>query len=399
MPWGNDGEGSKNDTSNGSPWKPKVQDQQKQDQSKLVPPKPNLNSPWGSGSGGQGSGGSGKGGGGAPPDFETLFKRGQERLKQSMSGDTGGGGFGLAILLAIGALIWALTGFYTVKTNEVGLNLVFGKFNGKTDQGLHYIWPYPIGGVVKISVTDLNAMQVGVTGNSNGRNDSLMLTGDERIVDIDFTVFWQVSAAAPDKFAFNLKSPEETIKAVAESAMREVVGRSQLSQIVSGAGSRSQVETDVRQLMQRTLDSYDAGVNVTNINVRNLDVPQQVVDSFRDINAAVQDSKQYITGAETYESQIIPKANGEAAQLLREAEGYRSATVAQAKGQAARFTKVLDEYTKAPDVTRERLFLETMERIFGGADKLIIDNKAGSGVVPYLPLTELQSKKTDAKPQ
>ena len=393
MPCGNESGGS-----NGNPWQPKGQDSKKPKDtgSKDVS---NEKSPWGQSSSGQNSG-RGSQGGGTPPDFENLFKRGQERFQQSLSG--GPTGYGISILLAIGALIWALTGFYTVKTNEVGLNLVFGKFNGKTTEGLRYIWPYPIGAVVKVPVTDLNAMQVGSTSTSNSgrtiREDSLMLTGDERIVDIDFTVFWQVKSESPEKFAFNLKSPSETIKAVAESAMREVVGRAQLRQIVSGAGSRSQVETDVRQLMQRILDSYESGVNVTNVNVRNLDVPQPVVDSFRDINAAGQDSSQSITQAQTYESQIIPKANGEAAQLLREAEGFRTATVAQAKGQAARFTKVLDEYIKAPDVTRERLFIETMERVFSGADKIVIDNKAGNGVVPYLPLNDIRQR-TDNKSQ
>ena len=193
-----------------------------------------------------------------------------------------------------------------------------------------------------------------------------MLTGDERIVDIDFTVFWQVKGDQPEKFVFNLKDPRTTIEAVAQASMREVVGRNQLRQIVSGSGSRSQVEADVRSLMQRVLNDYDAGVNITNVNVRNLDVPQPVVDSFRDINAAGQDASQTITQALTYESQIIPKANGEAAQMLREAEGYRIATVDQARGQTARFGKVLAEYQKAPDVTRERLYLETMERVFSG---------------------------------
>jgi modulator of FtsH protease HflK len=390
MPWGNNDGGS----NGGSPWQPKGQDPKKTNDSGSKENSSNEKSPWGNG-GGRGSQGGGSGGG-SPPDLEQLIKRGQERLQQSFSG--GSGGFGIGILFAIGALIWALSGFYTVKTNEVGLNLVFGKFNGKTNEGLRYIWPYPIGSVVKVPVTDLNAMQVGSSSNSgrNVKEDSLMLTGDERIVDIDFTVFWQVKADAPEKFAFNLKAPGETIKAVAESAMREIVGRSQLRQIVSGAGSRSQVESDVRQLMQRVLDSYDSGVSITNINVRNLDVPQPVVDSFRDINAAGQDSSQSITQAQTYESQVIPKANGEAAQLLREAEGYRTATVAQAKGQASRFTKVLDEYTKAPDVTRERLFLETMERIFGGAEKLVIDSKAGNGVVPYLPLNDFRARTNSA---
>ena len=372
MPWSNQGGGQ-----GGGPWQPKNQG-------------PKDQGPWGKGPQG--------GNGGTPPDLEDLLRRGQERLRRAMPNGSGGlGGFGAGLLLAVGALIWALTGFYTVKPNEVGMNLVFGKFDSKTTPGLRYNWPYPVGSVVKVPVTDVNSLQIGSSSSDNrlssrgGRDDSLMLTGDERIVDIDFTVFWQVKADAPEKFAFNLKDPRTTIQAVAEASMREVVGRNQLRQIVSGSGSRSQVEADVRTLMQRVLDGYDAGVNINNINVRNLDVPQPVIDSFRDINNAGQDATQTITQAQTYESQIIPKANGEAAQLVREAEGYRIATVDQAQGQTARFTKVLQEYQKAPDVTRERLYLETMERVFAGMDKVIVDQK-NSGVVPYLPLNDLRQR-------
>ena len=371
MPWSNQGGGQ------GGPWQPKNP------------------GPGGQGPKNQGPWGKGPQGNGSPPDIEDLLRRGQERLRRVMPGGSSGGlgGFGLGLLLAIGALIWALTGFYTVRTDEIGMNLVFGKFDSKTTPGLRYNWPYPVGGVIKVPVTAVNSMQIGANSadtrlSSRGRDDSLMLTGDERIVDIDFTVFWQVKGDQPEKFVFNLKDPRTTIEAVAQAAMREIVGRSQLKQIVSGSGSRSQVEADVRTLMQRVLNDYDAGVNITNVNVRNLDVPQPVVDSFRDINAAGQDASQTITQALTYESQIIPKANGEASQVLREAEGYRIATVDQARGQTARFTKVLQEYQKAPDVTRERLYLETMERVFGGMDKIILDQKGGNGVLPYLPLNE-----------
>jgi membrane protease subunit HflK len=238
-------------------------------------------------------------------------------------------------------------------------------------------------------------MQVGAAGQdtrrgSPSREDTLMLTGDERIVDIDFTVFWVIQADKPEHFVFNLKDPRGTIRAVAESAIREVVGRSELRRIVSGPASRSQVEADVKTLMQRVLDEFNSGVTINNVNVRTLDVPQPVIDSFRDINAAGQEAAQVITQAHTYESRIIPEANADAARVTRAAEGYREATVAEARGQAGRFEKVLEEYRKAPDVTRERLFLETMERVYSGMDKIILDQK--SGAVPYLPLDELRKQ-------
>jgi len=293
-------------------------------------------------------------------------------------------------------VVWALTGFYTVRPNEVGINMVFGRYDSKTLPGLRYNWPSPIGSVQKVRVTDVNTMQIGALnadtrrGGIASRDDSLMLTGDERIVDIDFTVFWQVRPDRPEDFVFNLKDPRGTIRAVAESAMREVVGRSELGKIVSGPASRSQVEADVKALMQRVLDEFQSGVMISNINVRTLDVPQPVIDSFRDINAAGQEADQVITQSRTYESRIIPEANAEAARTLRTAEGYREATVAEARGQTARFDKILDEYRKAPQVTRERLYLETLERVFGGMSKIILDQKGGAGVLPYLPLGELQ---------
>jgi modulator of FtsH protease HflK len=372
MPWSNQG---------GGPWQPKNP------------------GPWG-----QGPQGGGNGGNGGPPNLEDILRRSQDRLRGILPG--GGGGIsalGFLLILAVGLAIWALTGFYTVRQEEVGINLVLGKYSGKTQPGLNYNFPYPLGSVVKVPVTVSNQMVIGASSvdtrrSASGlRDDSLMLTGDERIVDIDFTVFWQVKADAPESFVFNLKDPRSTIRAVAESAMREVVGRNELGKIISGSGSRAQVETDVRALMQRTLDEYSAGVRISAVNVRTLDVPQQVVDSFRDINAAGQDANQVITQAQTYESQIIPQANAEASRTLRAAEGYREATVAEARGQGARFTKVYDEYKKAPEVTRERLFLETMERVLGGMDKVIIDQKGGSGVVPYLPLSETQRRASAPK--
>ncbi len=369
-------------------------------------------SPWG-GSGGSGGGGGGqgpggnwggnRGGGKQPPDLEQMLRRGQDRLKRILPGGGGGGGLstvGIAILIAIGAVLWMLTGLYTVRQNEIAINLVFGKYAGKEGPGLKYNWPYPIGSVEKREVTNINSMDIGGTaaGTQSNRNQalpgdaSLMLTGDERIVDVDFTVFWKIKDAAPEEFVRNLLSPENTIRAVAQSVMREVVGRSQLSRIVSGATSRSQVEQDVRTQMQTVLDSYQAGVTVDSVNLRTADVPQPVVESFRDVAAAQQDSERAQNEARTYESRVIPEARARSATITQSADGFRKSTVAQALGQASRFSQVFEEYKKAPEVTRERLFYETWERFFASADKIIIDQPGGSGVVPYLPLNELQQR-------
>jgi modulator of FtsH protease HflK len=371
----------------------------------------NGGSPWGGGSGGGGGGngpnwggnrGQGGGGGGRqPPDLEEMFKRGQERLKRVLPGG-GGGGIGVAgvgILAAIGVVLWLLTGLYTVRQNEVAINLVFGRYVGKEGPGLKYNWPYPIGSVERVQVTNINSMEIGgqTQGTQNNRNQalpsdaSMMLTGDERIVDIDFSVFWKVKEAAPEEFVFNLLNPESTIRAVAQSVMREVIGRSEIARIISG-NLRSQIEQDVRTQMQAVLDSYKAGVTIDQIAVRTADVPGPVVDSFRDVVAAQQDSERVQNEARTYESQIIPAANARANALIQSADAFRTATVAEARGQASRFVQVYEEYKKAPAVTRERLFFETWERFFSSADKIIVDQQGGQGVVPYLPLDQLQRR-------
>ena len=368
-------------------------------------------SPWGGGNNGGGKPGGNWGGnrGKDAPDLEKLIRRGQDKLRSVLPGGGGTSGgrmspISVGILVVLGLIGWLLTGLYTVKQNEVAMNLVFGKFVGKEGPGLKYNWPYPIGSVERVEVTNINSMEIG--GASQGTqaasnsvlpgDASLMLTGDERIVDIDFTVFWKVKDAAPEQFVFNLLKPENTIRAVSQSVMREVVGRNQLAGIVSGATSRSQVEQDVRSKMQTVLDSYEAGVTVDSVSLRTADVPQPVVESFRDVSAAQQDSERAQNQARTYESQVIPAARAEAANTLQGAEGYREATVAEAKGQASRFTQVYEEYKKAPEVTRERLFYETWERFFGSVEKTIVDQPGGSGVVPYLPLNDLQRRDSSA---
>jgi modulator of FtsH protease HflK len=223
--------------------------------------------------------------------------------------------------------------------------------------------------------------------------ESLMLSGDENIVDVDFAVFWVIK---PDRgaaqYLFNIQNPEGTVKAVAESAMREVIGRSEIQPILTGA--RQNIETGVQELMQKVLDDYGAGIQITQVQLQKVDPPAQVIDAFRDVQAARADLERAQNEAQTYANRVIPEARGRAAQITQSAEAYREQTVAEAKGQAGRFSKIYDEYRKAPEITRERLYLETMERVFGGTDKIILDSAgaASGGVVPYISLDELTKR-------
>lgn len=365
--------------------------------------------PWGSGpqgggggSGGGGSGGGGNGGGfggGTPPDFEAILRRGQEKLKDFLPGG-GMSGRGIALGLVAVIVLWLATGVYTVRPDEVGLNLIFGRYVGKTDQGVQYNLPYPIGSVIKPRVTTVNTTEVGFrSGDGSARRagqrdvgeESLMLTGDENIVDVDFAVQWQINPARAEDFVFNIQAPEASIKAVAESAMREVIGRRNIQAVLTT--DRGAVEAEVKQLMQDVLNQYRAGVEVRIVQLLKVDPPNQVIDAFRDVQAARQDQDRVKNEAETYASRIVPEARGQALRVIQDAEGYRERTIAEAQGAASRFTQVYEEYRKAPEVTRARMFLETMERIYSGMDKVIIDQKVGgSGVVPYLPLDQLQRR-------
>jgi membrane protease subunit HflK len=233
-----------------------------------------------------------------------------------------------------------------------------------------------------------------------GGDESLMLTGDGNIVDVAFQVQWQIDPSRPENFVFNIQNPENTIRSVAESSMREAIGRRSIQPILTT--ERVAVETEVRNLIQDTLNGYGAGVLITGLQMLKADPPQQVIEAFRDVQAAQQDQNRMRNEAETYASRVVPEARGQAARIIQEAEAYRERTVAEATGQASRFTQVYEEYRKAPGVTRERLFLETMERVFGGMDKIILDQSAqggGNGVVPYLPLDQLQRRPQPQGPQ
>jgi len=358
------------------------------------PWKPGPRGPWGQGP----SGGNG-GGGGAPPDLEDLLRRSQERLRQVMPGGFSGGRS--MILFGVAAVgLWMASGFYTVGPNEVGLNMVFNKYEKKTTSGLNYNWPAPIGAVNKLQVTDRNSIEVGFASREDTRRggniqsqidvpeESLMLTGDENIADVKFRVIWQIDPVRPEDFAFNVREPRETVKAVAESVMREIVGRTPIQRILTA--ERKVIEPAAQELTQKVLNDYKAGVLILQVQLLSVDPPEQVVAAFRDVTAAQQDQDRLRNEAEAYANRVVPEARGDAARIVQEAEGYREQTVNEAKGQTARFTQVLKQYTLAPDVTRERLYLETMERVFGGMNKVIVDQNAGSqGVVPYLPLPGL----------
>ena len=312
---------------------------------------------------------------------------------------TPGGAFGgsrtiIAVLLAI-VVIWLLSGFYIINPNEVGLNKIFGRYTGKTASGLNYNLPFPIGSVQKLQVTDRNAINIGFfvrqdirTPNNQTQMDlpeeSLMLTGDENIADIKFVVVWQIDPEHPEDYAFNVANQRETVKAVAESAMREVIGRSQIQRILTA--ERKVIEPNVQDLMQKILTSYKAGVLVLQVQLQSVDPPEQVIAAFRDVTAAQQDQDRLRNEAQAYANSVVPEARGRAAAIVQEAEGYKVQTVAEAQGQAARFSKVLDEYKRAPDVTRGRIYIETMERVLGRVDKVFVDGTGGSGIVPYLPL-------------
>ncbi|WP_420013619.1 FtsH protease activity modulator HflK [Tateyamaria sp.] len=380
----------------------------------------NTGGPWGGGgnSGGgddgrrNGSGGRSNGGGGGRgpgddgpqiPEIDELVKKGQEQLRVLMGGrggggtgggrGAGGGGgpfltrgtVGIGLLLAAG--LWAFSSFYTVKPEEQSVELFLGEFSSVGNPGLNFA-PWPVVTAEVIAVTSERTEDIGV--GRAGSDAGLMLTGDENIVDIDFQVVWNINN--PEQFLFNLRDPRPTIRAVSESAMREIIAQSDLAPILNR--DRGAIAGRLQDLIQSTLDSYDSGVNIIRVNFDKADPPQSVIDAFRDVQAAEQERDRLQNVADAYANQVLAEARGQAAQLLEEAEGYRAQQVNQAEGEASRFSAVLEEYAKAPEVTRKRLYLETMENVLGRIDKIILDETAGGaggqGVVPYLPLNELR---------
>jgi membrane protease subunit HflK len=362
--------------------------------------------PWGSGSKGPWGSGPQSPGGPTPPDLEDLLRRSQDKLKNVLpGGNLGGKGF--AVLAVLAAAVWGASGFFIVQPGELGTVLRFGKYVRDVPAGWGYHLPYPIETVLKPNIERISAINVGMRLVEDARRgttmrdvpeESLMLTGDENIVDVDFTAFWKIKPNEAGNYLFNIQNPEGTVKAVAESAMREVIGRSNIQPILTGA--RQNIENAVHDLMQKTLDDYGAGILITQVQLQKVDPPAQVIDAFRDVQAARADLERAQNEAQTYANRVVPEARGRVAQILQAAEAYREQTVAEATGQTARFLKVYEEYAKAPQVTRERMYLETMERLFGGTDKIILDSgTSGSGVIPYLPLNELSRPQTPPQSQ
>ncbi len=369
--------------------------------------------PWGGGGGGSNGGGQrpnnpwggrppgGGGGGSKGPDFEDLVRKGQEQLRRYFPGGPGGGSQGLsAKALALGAIVlvagWLATGFYRVEPANVGVVLRFGEMERITYPGLNWHMPYPVESVIQTNVLQVNQLTVGFREGNEARRDrtmldeSLMLTSDQNILDVRFTVQWRIADAA--KFLFNVASPEITVKSVAEAAMRETIGLTPMQSIFQ---NRNTAEGRVKESMQQLLDFYEAGITIDQVQFRAVEPPQQVIDAFRDVQRAIQDRQRAQNEAESYRNDIVPRARGEAQRLAQEAEGYRQQIVARAKGDVAGYEALLEAYRTAPDVTRQRLYLEMMENVLRGNQKVIIDQNgggggaSGQGVVPLLPLNEL----------
>lgn len=340
--------------------------------------------PWGN----KPRGGGGGRGGGNEPNIDEVIRKGQEKLKNVLPG--GKGGPLLIVLIAL--LFWVATGVYRVQPNEQGVVLRFGERTVLTGPGLHWHLPYPIETVEVRGVTNEETISVGARTGTTRRgtlDESLMLTQDENIVDVRFNVVWQIKDLG--NYLFKLRDPEATIKAVAESVMRELVGQNRIVPIITTA--REALQQQALEQISATLDSYESGVRVLRVQIIESEAPEAVKDAFLDVQRAEADQQRSRNEATRYANEVIPAAQGEAERMIQQAEAYRAQTVARAEGEAARFTSVYNEYVLAKDVTRKRIYLETMEHILAGMDKIVVDGN-GSGVVPYLPLNELNKSKT-----
>ena len=373
----------------------------------------NSGGPWGRGGGGgdnddrnrpNGNGGDDRrprnDGPQMPPELDDMLRKGQVQLKVLLGGGSGGGsngssqqsgpGMGRSGYLLIAALLvafWSFSSFYTVKPEEKSVELFLGKFSSIGNPGLNFA-PWPLVTREVLPVTREQNESIGVGG--RGSDAGLMLTRDENIVDIDFEVVWNISD--PAKYLFNLRDPQMTIRAVSESAMREIIAQSELAPILNR--DRGLIAANLETLIQETLDSYGSGVSLVRVNFDRADPPEQVIDAFRAVQAAEQERDRLEKQADAYANRVLAQARGESAQVFEEAEGYRARVVNEATGEASRFSAVLEEYSKAPEVTRKRLYLETMEEVLGGLEKVIIDDQTGGqGVVPYLPLNQLRQEK------
>jgi len=372
--------------------------------------------PWGGGGsgGGGGDGGGGGGGGGGspwggrpgggggptPPDIDEIIRRGQARLKGLLPGGFGGSKTIILGVLAVLVIWMGYGGTYRVQPNQEGVPLVLGKFMGTTTgPGLHWNWPSPIGTVYKPDVTAENRIEIGLRTSGEGTRrgaavrdmpeESQMITGDENIVDIDFVVFWKISDAA--KYLFNIRNPDETIKMAAESVMRSIVGQTPIQDALTSG--REDIERRTQSALQLLMSEYEAGIEVRQVQLLEVLPPRNVIDSFDEVSRARQDKDRLKNEAEAYRNDIVPRARGESQQLVQGADAYRQEVVNRAQGDANRFNEVYAAFKRSKDVTTKRIYLETLEEVLSKVNKVIIDDNAGgSGVVPYLPLPEIQKR-------
>ncbi len=346
----------------------------------------NKGGPWGQGPRGPQR----PGGGNQPPDLEDLIKQGQDRLKRAIPGG-GGGGFSAPFLILIAiaaAILYGMQAFYQVDTDERAVELLFGKPKDELSQpGLHFHF-WPVESVEKVKIVE-NQVAIGAAGTRAG-SSGLMLSGDQNIVDVQFSVLYAV--INPQNYLFNVAGPDDVVRQVAESAMREIVGRRPAQDVFRD--NREAIAGEVRASMQATLDSYGSGIQVNTVSIEDAAPPSEVADAFEEVQRAEQDEDRFREEANQYSNQRLGAARGEAAQIREEASAYATRVVQEAEGEAARFVSIYDQYRLAPEVTRKRLFLETMEGVLRDSNKIIIDENGG-GVVPYLPLPEVQNRRTN----
>jgi membrane protease subunit HflK len=361
----------------------------------------NQGGPWGGGQSPWGRGGGG--GGNQPPDFEEMIKRGQDRMKSILPGGFGSGR-AITLIVAAAVVLWLITGFYVVNPGQVGVNILFGRFVSQTPPGLRWNWPVPIGDHYTPDVATRNRVEVGFRAETASGSDrdvpeeSLMLTGNENIIDVRAVVLWRINNV--EQYLFGIGDPEASVKNTVEAALREIIGQSTFEYaITEGRGS---IEVKARDLAQQMLDSYRMGggaggaITIEQLSLQKVDAPSEVIDAFRDVQKARADKEAAINDAQAYFNQVTEEAIGQSTQIVKQAEAYKAEKVAIAQGDAQRFISIYEQYKQSPDITERRLYLETMSGILAGMNKVIIDESGTGGAVPYLPLDQLLKQRQGA---
>ncbi|MFO1155882.1 MAG: FtsH protease activity modulator HflK [Rhodospirillales bacterium] len=352
--------------------------------------------PWGGGGGPWGGGPASS----PPPNIEEMVRRTQDRMRRMVPGGLGTSR-GIILVVAAVVAIWLATGFYRVQPGEQGVELLFGRFVKTTTPGLNYWFPSPIGEVLTPNVEQTNQITIGFRGGGDGPRsggardvlqESQMLTADQNMIDVDFIVQWRIKNAAD--YLFNIRDPEGTVKIAAESAIREVMGQTLLEDALTI--KRQSVDDRTRELLQEILDSYGAGIFIAEVKQLKVDPPSEVIDAFNDVQRARQDQERSVNEATAYRNDIVPRAKGEAERIVQDAQAYREKLTREAEGEAKRFVSVLEAYQSGRDITARRLYLERMQEVLKNSHNVIIDPSGkGQGVIPYLPLPELQRRQQE----